>query len=55
MKKEFEREDMTSVHGCFKHFASKADVELRRCCAQQLGPLTKVRHYFLQPACMCLS
>jgi hypothetical protein len=42
MKKELEREDVLSVYSCYKHFASKADVELRRCCAQQLGSLVKV-------------
>jgi len=50
MKKEFDREDVVAVHSCFKHFASKADVELRRCCAMQLVPLTKVRLWGLHPS-----
>ncbi|KAF5829638.1 armadillo-type protein [Dunaliella salina] len=41
MKKEFEREDLMSLHSCYKHFASKSDTELRRCCASQLVPTAK--------------
>lgn len=41
MKKDLEGADMQALHSCFKHLASKPDVELRRSCAQQLGPLAR--------------
>lgn len=42
VKGELEQDDVTVFFGCFKHLASKTDVDDRRSCAQQFGQLIKV-------------
>lgn len=41
IKGEMEQGDTQMFYGCFKHLASKADVELRRACASSFATLVK--------------
>lgn len=41
VRSEMEPDDYQMFYGCYKHMASKPDVELRRACAGSLGSLLK--------------
>lgn len=41
MKSDIDTDDLPMFYGCFKHLATKADMELRRNCAQQLPSVLK--------------